>query len=397
MKDLILLGSTGSIGNAVLNVVKKNRANFKIKLLTTNKNIKKIYKQAVSYNVKKVVILDIYNFKKYSYLFKNKKIKVYFNIEDALKTFKKKVYFTVSGISGIEGLEPTLKSIKYTEKLGIANKESIICGWKFIKKELKKNNTKFIPLDSEHFSIWSLIESENKENIKKIYLTASGGPFLNKKFKDIKYIKPKYALMHPNWKMGKKITIDSATMMNKIFEVIEAKKIFNINKKKLGIIIHPKSHIHAIVHFKTGLTKFLAHETTMEIPILNALYNNYENFSYNNKDFNYLNFNGLNFLKPENKNFPLLKILNYEYNDTYFEIILVIINDTLVNLYLENSINYISIHKILIKLLKNPYFSHYFDKSPKNLNDIENMVKKVKKYLHNYFKLNGKTYKKETQ
>ena len=397
MKDLIILGSTGSIGKAVLNVVKKNKTTFQIKLLTTNKNIKKIYKQAVNYNVKKVVILDINNFQGYSYLFKKKKIKVFFNIEKALKTFSKKVYFTISGISGIEGLGPTLKSIKYTEKLGIANKESIICGWKFIKKELKKNNTKFIPLDSEHFSIWSLIKSDNIENIKKIYLTASGGPFLNKKLKDIKFIKPKYALMHPNWKMGKKITIDSATMMNKIFEIIEAKKIFNINNKKLGIIIHPKSHIHAIVHFKTGLTKFLAHETTMEIPILNALHNNDDKFFYNNKEFNYLKFNGLNFLKPNNKNFPLLKIMNYEFNDTYFEIILVILNDTLVDLYLKNLINYISIHKMLIKLLKNPYFSYYYDKSPKNINEIENMVKKVKKYLHNYFKLNERLNKKNNQ
>ena len=192
--------------------------------------------------------------------------------------------------------------------------------------------------------------------------------------------------MHPNWKMGKKITIDSATMMNKIFEVIEAKKIFNINKKKLDIIIHPKSHIHAIVHFNTGLTKFLAHETTMEIPILNALYNNDDNFFYNDKEFNYFKLNGLNFLKPNIKNFPLLKVMNYQFNDTYLEIILVVLNDTLVNLYLNNSINYISIHKMLIKLLKNPYFSYYYDKSPKNINEIENMVKKVKKYLHNYFK-----------
>ncbi len=393
MKDLILLGSTGSIGNAVLNIVKKKKSKFKIKLLTTNKNIKKIYKQAVYYKVKKVVILDITNYDNYRNLFKKKKIKVYFSIDEALKSFTKKVYFTVSGISGIEGLKPTLKTIKYTENLGIANKESIICGWKLIKKALKKNNTSFVPLDSEHFSIWSLIKSENIDNIKKIYLTASGGPFLNKKLNNIKNIKPKYALKHPNWKMGKKITIDSATMMNKIFEVIEAKKIFNIESEKLEIIIHPKSHIHAIVHFKTGLTKFLAHETTMEIPIINALYENNEKFSFNNKDFNYLKFNGINFLKPDTKTFPLLKILKYDFNGTFFEIILVCLNDVLVNLYLKNSINYISIHKLLLKLLKKPYFSSYYDKSPKNIKEIENMVKKVKKYLHNYFKLNEKSYK----
>ena len=393
MKDLILLGSTGSIGNAVLNIVKKKKSKFKIKLLTTNKNIRKIYKQAVYHKVKKVVILDTTNYDNYRNLFKKKKIKVYFSIDEALKSFTKKVYFTVSGISGIEGLKPTLKTIKYTENLGIANKESIICGWKLIKKALKKNNTSFVPLDSEHFSIWSLIKSENIDNIKKIYLTASGGPFLNKKLNNIKNIKPKYALKHPNWKMGKKITIDSATMMNKIFEVIEAKKIFNIESKKLDIIIHPKSHIHAIVHFKTGLTKFLAHETTMEIPIINSLYKNNEKFSFNNKDFNYLKFNGINFLKPDTKTFPLLKILKYDFNGTFFEIILVCINDVLVNLYLKNSINYISIHKLLLKLLKKPYFTSYYDKSPKNIKEIENMVKKVKKYLHNYFKLNEKSYK----
>ena len=207
MKDLILLGSTGSIGNAVLNVVKKNKSNFKIKLLTTNKNVKKIYKQAVYFNVKKVVILDSTNYDKLSHLFRKKNIKVYSNIDEALKTFTKKVYFAVSAISGIEGLEPTLKTIKYTKNLGIANKESIICGWKFIKKSLKKNSTNFIPLDSEHFSIWSLIKSENIDNIKKIYLTASGGPFLKKKLKDIQYIKPKYALRHPNWKWEKKLQL----------------------------------------------------------------------------------------------------------------------------------------------------------------------------------------------
>ena len=277
--------------------------------------------------------------------------------------------------------------------MGIANKESIICGWKFIKKSLKKNNTNFVPLDSEHFSIWSLIKSENIDNIKKIYLTASGGPFLNKKLDDIKNIKPKFALRHPNWKMGKKISIDSATMMNKIFEVIEAKKIFNIESKKLDIIIHPKSYIHAVVHFKNGLTKFLAHDTTMEIPILNSLYKKNEKFIFNNKNFNYTKFNGINFLKPDPKIFPLLKILDYNFKGAYFDIILVCLNDILVNLYLKNSINYISIHKLLIKLLKKAYFSRYYDKSPKNINEIENMVNKVKKYLHNYLKLNEKFYK----
>ena len=393
-KDIIILGSTGSIGESSLKVIKKNKKKFKIKLLTTNKNIQKILDQALEFNVKRVVIFDKDKFKKYSKKFRQKRIKVFFNLKEALKTNSKKVYFTISAISGIEGLEPTLNIIKHTKNLGIANKESIICGWNFIKKELIENNTKFIPLDSEHFSIWSAIKDENKENIKKIYLTASGGPFLYKKLSNIHNIKPEQALKHPNWKMGKKITIDSATMMNKIFEIIEAKKIFDLNIKKLDILIHPRSYIHAIIHFNTGLTKLVAHETTMQIPIINSLFERNETFSYNNKNFDYLNLNGLNFIKPNVKNFPLLKLINYEFNNTFFEIILVVLNDFLVKMYLDNLIKYIDLHKMLIKLLKNPYFTKYYKKKPKNINEIKNMVLNVKNYLHKNLK-NDKFNKKK--
>jgi len=393
IKHLIILGSTGSIGKSALKIIKKNKKDFKISLLTTNSNIRRIFNQALEFNVKKVVINDKSNFKKYSHLFKKKRIKVFFEIDKALKLIPKKVYFTISAISGIEGLEPTLKVIKFTRNLGIANKESIICGWKFINYELKKYNTNFIPLDSEHFSINSLINNENKKNIKKIYLTASGGPFLNMKLKNIKNISPKYALKHPNWKMGKKISIDSATMMNKIFEFIEAKKIFNLDQKKLEIIIHPKSYVHAIVHFKTGIIKFLAHDTTMQIPILNSLYEKGETFAHYGNNFDINEINNISFLKPNIKNFPLLKILNFKFNNTYFEVILVALNDALVKMYLENSIKYISIHELLFKLLKNPYFIKYYKISPKNINEIKNMVKKVNKFLYEYLKKNNEIYK----
>ncbi len=197
-------------------------------------------------------------------------------------------------VSGISGLKSTIDSIKFSKTIAIANKESIICGWHIIEKALIKNKTKFIPIDSEHFSIWSLIKSQDKNNIKQIYLTASGGPFLYKKKNQLLNIKPKFALKHPNWKMGKKISIDSATLMNKIFEVIEAKKIFNLDIDKFKIIIHPKSYVHAIVHFKNGLIKLLAHDTNMSIPIMNSLYAN-KLFNFNDKRFNLSNFNNLNF------------------------------------------------------------------------------------------------------
>ncbi len=380
-KNLFLLGSTGSIGQSTLKVVKNNKTKIQITLLTTNKNIKKLYNQAVTFNVKNVVIFDHIESSKYQQKFYRKNINVFYNLEDALKKIKKKADVTINAISGIDGLKPTIQIIKYSKTLAIANKESIVCGWKFIKKELNKNNVNFIPLDSEHFSIWSLIKNENNQNIKKIYLTASGGPFLNKKLSSIKNVKPKFALKHPNWKMGKKISIDSATMMNKIFEVIEAKKIFNLNINKFDILIHPKSYIHAIVHFKKGLTKLLAHDTTMEIPILNVLCGENEKFNFKDKDLNLSKLNGKNFFKPNQRNFPLLKILKYNFNDTFFEIILISINDYLVKSYINNRISYISLHKQMIKLLKKPYFTKYYKISPKNINEIKSMVDKVNNYL----------------
>ena len=387
-KDIFLLGSTGSIGDTTLKVIKKDRSNFNIKLLTTNKNVGKIYKQAVEFGVKKVVIFNKKSYLKSLKKFKKKKINIFLTIKDALRNNKNKSFLTINGISGIEGLEPTLDIIKYSSKLALANKESIICGWQFIAKELKKWRTGFIPLDSEHFSIWSLMKNESKQNIKKIYLTASGGPFLNKDLKNIKNIKPKFALNHPNWKMGRKISIDSASMMNKIFEIIEAIKIFDMEKNKFDILIHPKSYIHAIVNFKNGLTKLLAHETTMEIPIANSLYVSENNYIYRSSSFNYHKLNSLNFVKPNIKNFPLLKILNYKFKNTFFEIILVSINDILVKNYLANKIPYIFIHYKLLELLKNRYFTKYYSISPRNIKDIKSMVEIVNQYLIKNLKVN---------
>ena len=207
IQEILILGSTGSIGETTLQIIRKNRKKFKVDLITTNKNIKKLYKQAIEFNVKKVVINDLSKLGKYQNLFKKNKVEIFNTVKQALKREKKKKYFTISAISGLDGLEPTLEVIKNSKYLAIANKESIICGWKFIHKELKKHKTNFIPLDSEHFSIWSLLKNENIKNINKIYLTASGGPFLNRNLNDIKNIKPKDALKHPNWKMGKKFQL----------------------------------------------------------------------------------------------------------------------------------------------------------------------------------------------
>ena len=383
-KEIIILGSTGSVGTTTLSVIKKQ--NFKISLLTTDKNAKKLLNQAISFKVKNVIIEDEVQYKKYKSSFNKNKIKIYLGLINLKKILKKKVNYCVNSISGIDGLLPTLEVIPFTQNILIANKESIICGWHLIKKKLIKHKVNFIPIDSEHFSIWKLIKNENYSEINKIILTASGGPFLKKKTKEIKNIKPKYALNHPNWKMGKKISIDSATMMNKVFEFIEAIKIFNLKKQNLKILIHPKSFVHAIVFYQGNLIKLLAHDPKMSIPIANALDIKNKKKNILNKS-NYLKLNKLNFEKPNIKKFPVLSIMNLIPERTsYFETILITINDTLVNKYLNSEINYISIQKNLINIIKNPYFKKYYKLKPKTIYDIKKMIILAKNYLNKNIK-----------
>ena len=282
----------------------------------------------------------------------------------------------------MEGLKPTLNVIPFTKTLASANKESIICGWKFINNNLKKYNTNFIPIDSEHFSIWSIINNQ-KKLISKIYLTASGGPFLNSSLKKLKKTNIKSVINHPNWSMGKKISTDSATMMNKVFEVIEASKIFNLDQRKIKIIIHPKSLIHAIVVFTNGLVKVLIHETNMEIPLFNIIFEKSNVNFYKKTDINFNFFNGVNFINPDDKKFPYLNILKRQnIKNTYFEVILVTVNDELVSMFLANKITFTQMQRLLIKLLKSNNLKKYYNRRPKRINDIYMMADKVKKYLN---------------
>ena len=240
----------------------------------------------------------------------------------------------MNSISGLEGLEPTLNVIKYCKSIAIANKESIICGWNLIEKELQKYNTKFIPIDSEHFSIMSLLDNAQIKDVESIFITASGGPFLNYPLSRFKLITPKLALNHPNWKMGKKISVDSSTMMNKVFEIIEARKIFNINYKKLNILIHSKSYVHAVIKFSNGLTKILVHDTNMTIPIFNSIYNDFQK-KIISKKFDTDKMNDLDFQKVDYKKFPVVKLISLlPYRHSLFETVLVSANDDLVNNFL---------------------------------------------------------------
>ncbi len=381
-KKILILGSTGSIGKSTLNVIKRHKSKFKILCLSSNKNYKKLYKQSQLFYVKNLIINDPKAFLKAKKFFNNKKINIFKNLSDYLRINKNKLDLVIIGISGLDGLQPTLNIIPFTKTLASANKESIICGWKFIKKNLKKYNTNFIPIDSEHFSVWSLINND-KKLISKIYLTASGGPFLNTSVNKLKNTKIQKVISHPNWSMGKKISTDSASMMNKVFEVIEASKIFEVDIEKIKIIVHPKSIIHALVIFKNGLIKVLIHDTSMEIPIFNIIFNNRKINFYKRTNINFQNLNGINFIEPDKIKFPYLNILKKKrISDTYFEVILVTINDELVKQFLQNQISFIRMQKLLLKLINNNIFKKYYKKYPNNINDIYIMSDKVKKYLY---------------
>ena len=378
-KKIVILGSTGSIGKTTFNIIKKNKKNFDIQLLTTNKNINEILKQIKNFNVKNLIINDK---KKYLFLkkkLKNKKINIYNNLESINVIFNQKVDYCMCAISGLDGLKSTLDMIKFSKTIAIANKESLICGWNLIDSELKINKTKFIPVDSEHFSIWSLLKGSNKLNVDEIIITASGGPFLNMPINKFKKITPSLAIKHPNWSMGSKISVDSATLMNKVFEIVEAQRIFDFDINKFKILIHPNSYVHAIIKFYNGLTKILIHDTDMRIPILNSIYDEV-NINSKSKKININFLNNLNFKKVDTKKFPSIKILNYiPKKNTLFETIIISANDELVYLFLNGKIKFLDIVKKLIYIIKLKEFNKYKSISPKNFNEI--------KILNNYVRL----------
>ena len=367
-KKIAILGSTGSIGKSLIDIIKKDKKNFEIVLLTANKNYKELFKQSKLLKVKNLIMTDTRGYKILKT--KKKKIKIYNNYSNLNKILRKKIDYTMCSITGLDGLEPTLKIIPMTKTIAIANKESIICGWDLIKKNLDKHKTKFIPVDSEHFSIWSLTNNQKQEKIEKLFITASGGPFINLPKNQFRKIKISDALKHPNWKMGKKITIDSATLMNKVFEVIEAKNIFDLPYKNISILTHPKSYIHAIIKFENGLNKILAHDPDMKIPIHNSLYQ-LGSKNYKSKSLNLEILNNLKLKKVNLAKFPLVKILNYlPKNSSLYETVLITINDYLVFEFLKKRITFKKLMNLIIKFSNLKEFQKFKKIKPKNVEDI---------------------------
>ena len=380
-KKIAILGSTGSIGKTLIEIIKKDKKNFKIELLTANTNYQELLKQAKILNVKNIIITN-----KKSYLeLKKKKLKniiIFNNFNFFNNIFKKKIDYVMSSISGIYGLEPTINIIKYTKKIAIANKEAIICGWHLIKKNIDKYKTSFVPVDSEHFSVFYALKGNNISNIEKIYLTASGGPLNNIPKNKFKSIKISEAINHPNWKMGKKISVDSATMMNKVFEIIEAKKIFDLKYEKLDILVHPSSYIHAITKFNDGMIKIIAHDTNMRIPIFNSLYENKKK-KIKSDQLNLKKLNFLNFKKVDINKFPSLKLIKKLQNkDSLLETVIVLANDELVNLFLLKKINFNDIYNILQKLINMKEFKKFIKNKPGNIETIISLNFYIRKKIN---------------
>ncbi len=378
-KKIGILGSTGSIGESTVNIINNNKNDFDVIFLSTNKNIKKLFNQATKLKCKAVIIFNKTKYLKFKKKFINKKIKVYNSLKDLkISYFKKKIDYIMCSITGLAGLESTFDSIDFTKNIAIANKETIVCAWDLIKKKIIKNKTNFIPVDSEHFSIWSLLKNEYKENVEKIIITASGGPFLNFKYSKLTNVQSKDAVKHPNWKMGKKISIDSATLMNKVFEIIEAQRIFDVDVNKFEILIHPKSYLHSVIKFNNGQIKLLAHEADMKIPIFNSIYHK-ELKKIKTKKININLLNNLELKKPDIKKYPHIKILKKISNkSSLFETLLISANDELVDLFIKKRIKFLDIYLNLSKIINMKKYSKLITKKPKNISEIINLSEEVR-------------------
>jgi 1-deoxy-D-xylulose-5-phosphate reductoisomerase len=370
-KTIAVLGSTGSIGSTTLKIINHNKKLFNIKILAANSNYKKICNQIKKFKPSIFIISNERTLLKVKKKFKKNKKIFLFNKFSEIPTNKKKINITISAIPGISGLDSTLRFIKKSDKMLLANKESVICGWQLINKEAKKNKTKILPLDSEHFSIHKLLQGINLSEIHKIYITASGGPFLNLPYSKFSKITYKQALKHPKWSMGKKISIDSATMMNKILELIEAKKLFNLDYSKFEIIIHPQSLVHAIVEFKSGISKFLYHEPNMIIPITNAIFDTKIDIR---KLINYKLKNNLptelNFIPVDKRRFPVINLIPILKKHKSTPIIINAINEILVDQFINKKISFNSINKYLFMVLKDKNYKKYAIQSANKLKHI---------------------------
>ena len=352
-KRIAILGSTGSIGTQTLEVVEQNPDHFQVEVLTANNNIDLLVKQAKKFNPNIVVIANECRYKSLQEALKDEDIKVFAG-KEALEQVVQidNIDLVLTAMVGYSGLLPTINAIKAGKHIALANKETLVVAGEIITREALKNKVSIYPVDSEHSAIFQCLTGEHMNEIEKIYLTASGGPFRGFSQKMLEKVTTADALNHPNWDMGAKITIDSASMMNKGFEVIEAKWLFDLNPEEIDVIVHPQSIIHSIVQFGDGSMKAQMGLPDMKLPIQYAM--NFPHRLPSNFDrFNFLDYPMLTFEQPDTKKFRNLALAFEALNrGGNMPCILNAANEIVVQAFLREEIRFVEMPDIIEKSMQ---------------------------------------------
>ncbi|HHU81192.1 MAG: 1-deoxy-D-xylulose-5-phosphate reductoisomerase [Bacilli bacterium] len=381
MKNVCLLGATGSIGQQVLEVMEQKPLEYKLISIAFGENVESAKKIIEKFNPTFVSAKskEIANLLKAKY----PEIEVGYGNEGIIKaaTFEAENPLVINSLVGSVGLLPTVKAIEAGRKILLANKETLVMAGDIISSLAKKHDVSLIPIDSEHSAIFQILLGKNKEDVKRLILTASGGPFRKNKREDLKNVTVNDALNHPNWKMGAKITIDSATMMNKGFEVIEAKYLFDMDLDQIDVIIHPQSIVHSMVEFKDHSILAQLGVSDMRLPIQFALsYPHHETLSLV-KPLVLEEVGTLEFEKLDDERFPLVKIAKEAVNKGgLYPAVLNASNEAAVNLFLNGKIAFSKIEEIILEEL-NQVPSIY---NP-NLDDILNTDIQIKEKINRKF------------
>jgi 1-deoxy-D-xylulose-5-phosphate reductoisomerase len=305
-KGIAILGSTGSIGTQALEVIESYPDYFDLQVITANSNGDLLIQQAIKFQPNEVVIVDESQYQKVKDALSNQDIKVYVGAEAMAQCVESsEIDIVLTALVGYAGLKPTISAIKAKKTIALANKETLVVAGELVKQLAIEYGVQILPVDSEHSAIFQCLVGEFQNPIEKIYLTASGGPFRNWSVDQLKSVTKAQALKHPNWVMGAKITIDSATLMNKGLEVIEAKWLFDLSADQIDVIVHPQSIVHSLVQFEDGSMKAQMGLPDMKLPIQYAL--TYpERFTTDFPRFNFMDYPNLTFEKPDRETFQNL-------------------------------------------------------------------------------------------
>ena len=377
MKRISILGSTGSVGTQTLSVINQNKDQFKVESLSCNQNADMLFEQVQKFMPQKIAINSIRSDHPLKIFCKNNNIELIIgNNSSAILSQFKDIDLVVNSIVGSDGLLSTLNTVNNNIDLALSNKESLVLGGHLIMPIVKKNSSNLIPVDSEHSAIFQCLHGEKESSVKNIILTGSGGPFLNKKINTFHTIKPSEALKHPNWEMGRKISIDSSTMMNKGLELVEAMWLFDKNKEDIEIVIHPESIIHSMVQFVDGSYKAHLGIPDMKIPIQYAL-SFPERIMSNYGSLNFAEIGKFTFLKPDYLRYPALELLTELIPSGGNRIpIMSMANDLIVDQFLNEKIRFTDIPSLLEKTV-----NEFGDNSSPSAEDLLTLNEQIKLYL----------------